>query len=100
MYYDAESVTRLSKSVVRVLVKSVYTENGASEIVLSAGEEYKNVTSSVDLMEINCSNRKYRILSTAYYSMGCILNRESKVSEWRSIAPKSAMGKLFKKVCK
>jgi hypothetical protein len=100
IYCDVESITHPSKAVVRVRAKYVYKEKAASEIVVRVGEEYKNVTSSVDLMEINCSGRKYRTLSTAYYSTDGILDSESKVGEWQSIAPKSLLEKLFKAVCK
>jgi len=100
IYYDVESITHPSKGVVRVCAKYVYTEKGAGEIVVSLGEEYKTVTSSVDLIEFNFSERKYRILSTAYYSTDGILDFESKVSEGQSIVPKSLMEKLFKTVCK
>src|SRR5574341_195436 len=82
VYYDVESITHPSKGVVRVRARSVYTEKGASEIVVNAGEEYRNVTSSIDLMEINCSERRYRILCTAYYSTDGILDSVSKVSGW------------------
>jgi hypothetical protein len=98
IYYDVESITHPSKGVVRVWAKSIYT--GVSEIVLSVGEEYKNVTFSEDLMEINCSEKKYCVLCTAYYSTDGILDSESKVKEWQSIAPKSVMEKLYKAVCK
>jgi hypothetical protein len=100
LYYDVESITHPSKGVVRVWTKSVYTGESASEIVVRVGEEYKNVTSSVDLKEINCSERKYRIVFTAYYSTDGILDSESKVTEWRYIAPKAVLDKLLKALCK
>ncbi len=43
-YYDAQSITRPSKNIVRVWVKWDYTEKGVIENVKRLGKKYENLS--------------------------------------------------------
>jgi hypothetical protein len=73
-YYDVQSITRSSKNIVRVWVRSIYTENGVIDWVGSVGKEYENLSYSIDLWEINCIEKRNRLLSwTAYDNKGNVI---------------------------
>jgi hypothetical protein len=73
-YYDVQSITRSSKNIVRVWVRSIYTENGVIDWVGSVRKEYENLSYSIDLWEINCIEKRNRLLSwTAYDIKGNVI---------------------------
>ncbi len=100
-YYDAESITRISKNTVRVWDKCVYTEAGKAVLVKRFGDKYINLLSTRAVFEINCVERKHRLLHVTYFSKDNeILNSRFGEGEWRYIAPDSVDEALFKAVCK
>jgi hypothetical protein len=100
-YFDAQSITRPSKNVVRVWEKWDYTEKGVMDMVGSFGKEYENVSHTIFFLEINCSKKENRGLSLTHYDhKGNVVYSISSPSEWRSINPESMAEKLYKEVCK
>lgn len=100
-YYD-ENVTRPSKSMVRVHEKKVFTEKGVSAVVERLGKGFEKLSYSISLYELDCANKKERILSAVTYSDdGNVLSSES-VSEpqWHSIIPDSFGEIFYGTVCK
>jgi len=109
--YDAESVTHFdggslsqpSKDIIRVWVKFEYTDIGLTDPVLV--KKFKKKINELDnsklLYEINCVDRKYRILESMYYSKdGSVLRMNSIPSSWKHIIRESLNDALCKAVCK
>ncbi len=101
-YYDAESITRLSKDVVRVWDKTVYNKEGVNDIVAKMGDRFKTLSESIQLTELQCAEKKWRVLAAAAYSSGgeVLISRDSIESEWKSITPESVTESLHKILCK
>ncbi len=99
-FYDAETITRPSKNIVRVWVKVEYSLTGAHEMIRELGKEYKNINYAKVLYEINCSERKWRTLSITRFSKeGEVIGSSSRESEWDRILPQSLVEALYKWVC-
>ena len=100
--YDIGSITRPSRGTVRVLVRTVFSEKGIDMHVKEFGERFKNLNYVKDLLELNCVDKKTRVLqSTIYAKDGNILVSDtSSELEWRVIIPDSLGETLYKEVCK
>ena len=103
-FYDAENITRSSKNIVGVLVRLEYTERGVVEMVKEFGKHYENLSYSLELWEINCAEKRHRLLSTTAYSVeGNILYTNqagSRPPPWKIISRESVEESLYKAVCK
>lgn len=105
-YYDAENITRLPENIVRVWNRAVFNEKGVDEIVKELGSRYKEVSSSVEIYELNCPDKKARPVSLSYYSKeGTVLGASSAGSfkiqmDWSAIASGTAIELVYKAVCK
>lgn len=100
-YYDKESINHLSKNIVRVWVKEVNTEKGITDMVKRFGEEYKDCDHIKKLYEVDCAEKRIRILSSAAYSRaGEVLISDDSPSKWIFTVPKSEGEALRKTVCK
>jgi hypothetical protein len=103
-FYDAENVTEPSENIVRVWTKLEYTERGIAGIVKEFGKHYESLSYSLRLWEINCAEKRQRILSITEYSVeGNILYTNpagSRPSDWKDISPESVGENLYKAVCK
>jgi len=103
-FYDAQSLTRPSKNIVRVWVKWVYTEKGRLDAqgTLAKDGYLKSVDYSEILHELDCSERKYRVLSLNYYNFSgeSIVEFARSSSTWDFINPGSILENLYKEVCK
>ena len=102
LFYDAESITRPSKNIVRVKNKRIYTEKGKNEMVKMGGKAYKDLNLSISLLEINCVDIMARPISMSHYSQGgsIIGSSENKEKAWVLIDPGSIGEPLYKEVCK
>ncbi len=102
-FYDAHSVTRSSKTIARVLVRWRYTEKGILDEMNEGAKEgqMERIAYSESSWELDCSERKHRLLSmTKYY--GPMRNEVSSYtgpSEWGFTHPESMMD-LYEEVCK
>ena len=100
-YYDKETINRASKNIVSVWVKEVNTEKGVTDMVEHFGEEFKNCDHVKKLCEIDCAEKRIRVLSSAAYSReGEVIISSDSPGKWISIVPKSEGEALHKIVCK
>jgi hypothetical protein len=100
-YYDAAGITHPSKNIVRVWERWDYTDKGVIEKVKELGKEYENINKTTALNEINCSEKKWRLLSLNHYSKeGKIIFSASQEGQWDYITPNSRVQALYKAVCK
>ena len=99
-YYDAEGIIRPSKNIVRVWVKRVYTKEGVIDAVQKLGKRFATVSHDIDLLEINCADKKQHFLYMSSYSeKGEIIHSENQTTEWNFIVPESVGEAFFKKIC-
>ena len=103
-FYDAEDMIRSSEDIVKVWTKLVYTERGIVELVKEFGKHYENLSYSLELLEIDCAEKKHRLLSTTAYSLeGNILYTNqagSRPPPWKIISRESVEESLYKALCK
>jgi hypothetical protein len=103
-FYDAEDATPPSNDIVDVWAKLEYTKKGVKGIVKEFGKYYANLSFSLELLEINCAEKKDRILSiTGYSAEGKILyanSAEGHLPPWKTIPRESVDERLYKAVCK
>jgi hypothetical protein len=103
LYYDARSVARTSKNVVRVSEKRVFTVKGVFEVVKQPGfgKEFETLSYATGLSELQCADKKKRTLSITWYSGdGKTLSSDSDQSNWKLITPGSTAEALRKILCK
>ena len=67
-FYNAEDTAPSSKNIVDVWTKLEYTEKGITGIVKQFGKHYADLSYSLELWEINCAEKRDRILSITEYS--------------------------------
>jgi len=100
-YYDAQSITRTSKNIVRVWLRSNLTETGVTDAAGKLGKEFENVNYFIILREINCAEKKSQRLSMTYYdNKGRVIHSEGSPGGWEFIVPESMFDLLYKEVCK
>jgi len=102
-FYDVEDAAPSSNNIVDVWTKLEYKEKGINGIVKKFGKHYADLCYSLELWEINCREKKERILSiTEYSAEGKILYASSAEgkSAWKAIPRKSVDENLYKAVCK
>ena len=100
-YYDAQSITRPSKNIVRVWEKRNFTKKGVVDMMGRLGKEYKNLSHLINLQEINCIEKKARLLSGTWYdNKGGVIDSFSSPLEWDFIVPESMNEALYEEICK
>jgi len=103
-FYDANDTAPSSGNIVDVWTKLEYTKKGINGIVAKFGKHYADLSYSLELWEINCTEKKNRILSiTEYSTEGKILyadSAEEKPPAWKIITRQSVDESLYKTVCK
>jgi hypothetical protein len=103
IHYDGESLSQPSKNIIKVWAKFEYTDIGLTDPVLlkKFKKKINELDNSKSLYEINCVDRKYRILESMYYSKdGIVLLMNSIPSKWKYIVRESLNGALHKAICK
>lgn len=100
-YYDAESITRPSREIVRVWEKRIYTEKGIIDAVKELGKKYKDMSFKRVLYEFHCADKKVNILSQVWYSKdGEVLNQDSYgTPHWQFVIPDSVGDNLYRRLC-
>jgi len=101
-YFDVGSVTSSRENTISVQVKLDFTDKGVIDMVEQSGKEYQDISYELNDYEINCADKKFRVLSVIRYSKsGEILLRVSREeTEWVSMPPDSTSESLAKMVCK
>ena len=104
LYYDVKSVIHPSKDVIRVSEKRVFTMKGVLQIVKQPGfgKRYDGLSYVTGLSELQCTDKKKRTVSVAWYSKdGSLLSSDKdEGSNWKPITPGSSAEALYKMVCK
>lgn len=99
-YYDSQSIKWVSKDIVQVWEKTVYTEKGVPDMIKKYGPEYKELSCGIGLFEFNCSEKKSRGLSLTYHNHhGSVIYSAPRDSSWDFIIPESVSESLFNIVC-
>jgi len=98
-YYDAETMTRPVKEMVRVWVQSAYTDQGISHWVRGGGEEFQNLGYTLVLIELNCMDRSVRSLQIVFYSKDAEVLTPINAKEWEFFAPNSMSEALHEALC-
>jgi hypothetical protein len=99
--YDAQSITRPSKNIVRVWIRWDYTEKGVMGTVGKFGKKYENLDHLKYLCEINCVEKMIRYLLAAYYdNKRKVIHSLSSSPERHFIIPESMGENLYKEICK
>ncbi len=103
-FYDAEDTIPSSKNIVDVWAKLEYTKKGIAGVVKEFGKHYADLSYSLELLEINCPEKKERLLSiTEYSEEGKILYANSvqgRLPAWKIIPDKSVDESLYKAICR
>lgn len=92
--YDADSLKKVSDSITRVWLKAELKEQPTKRGASPVARAYY-------LIETNCQDRMYRILSTAEYSKDGRLINSSNTNDapWLFIVPESTASYLYRVVC-
>jgi hypothetical protein len=99
-YYDAQSITRPSKNIVRMWVKLNYNEKGVMDVVGKLGKKYENFSHVIVLYEINCIEKMIRAKeSIDYDNKGRVIHSSRSPLEWNFIIPGS-MGEILYEIFK
>jgi hypothetical protein len=100
-YYDKENVTHMPNNVVRVWDKQIFSDAGKKEAIKKLGDSFKDLEYSIALLQINCNEKKYNVLSLSFYdSKQNIIYSQKTSGEEEFILPDSIMEELHKSVCK
>ena len=99
LYYDAQSITRPAKNIVRAWQKRYWSEEGLFKETFGLP---KNLGYRVTLYETDCAERKFRILQLTYFSRDDkeIVGYHSFSNEWKFVVPDSVDELFIKAVCK
>jgi len=103
-FFDAEDTSPSANSIVEVWTKIEYTKKGVTGVVKEFGKHFADLSYSLELWEINCAEKKDRVLSiTEYSTEGSILYTKSATGhlpDWKMISRASVDESLYKAVCK
>lgn len=90
-YYDRDSMIRTKRGTIKVWTNGVWEGEDADD-------RPKAITA---LLEMNCSERVYRLASVTRYFRDNRLEEDSSYSDqWDEIHPQSNREKLYKVICK
>lgn len=103
-FYDEESLIHSSKNIVRVRT-NVWTDTSSKEgtdrYVEELKKRFKNLNHVMSLMEVNCADKKTRLLEmTGYFNQTVLGSIQNPKKDWSFIAPGSRDEALYKAICK
>jgi len=106
-FFDVESIHRPSENIVEVSEKQNYTNKGVNFMVEALGKKYENLSHSITLWQINCTDKKFRFLSLKHYSkegkeiyLWKVLYSSLPPEEWSPFIKDSLGERLYRAVCK
>jgi len=67
-FYNSESIECLSYDIIKVQTKKIYEKNGILKAVEKYGKDYMRLDHVLSVWEIDCFQRKFRLLSAVFYS--------------------------------
>jgi hypothetical protein len=100
-YYDFDSITLVSKSLIRVWIQEVFSPAGISKMVEAFGPKYNNLQNQVGQFEIDCAESKVRNMAFSNYSRDgeVLASGQYKKGEWEFVPPGSTISALTQKLC-
>jgi len=108
LFYDPKNVF-ISENIIKGWVKAIYSKKGKSSFIklmsttgINFEEIFKNLDYVLFSYEIDCSQKKCRLLETIDYASNgsIIISGPNPEREWKLIPSNSIMEDLFKKVCR
>lgn len=99
-YYDAEKIIRISKNIVRVWSKVVFTKEGAAGLATRLGKGFRTLGFSIDLSEFDCVKGEYKELQRTFFSQRATYLGEDRNLLWGYVSQGTIQEKLYKIVCK
>jgi Surface-adhesin protein E len=67
-FYDSENIECLANNIIRVWAKKIYDTKGVSAAVEKYGKDYMNLDHVLTVWEIHCSQKKFRLVSSIFFS--------------------------------
>ena len=108
LFYDPDTLTKLPTGITKVWMKGIYSVEGRKERIQErikgklTVENYEKLSYALELQEINCVKREYRVMAyTDYSSDGGILHKftveQQPSGGWEPVTPDS-MGEIVDKI--
>ena len=99
-YYDKENITYMPNNIIRVWTKRIYSDAGKDATIKQHGENFKDIESTSDLVQINCNEKKYSMLHVTHYTSKGVTIKDIDVTEDESFIPAdSIIELLYQIVC-
>ena len=106
--YNKVNIKRSIKGIVQVSCKYDFSDEGREEYIQKlrdremSTKRYEKLSHTLNLLEIDCRNGMYRIVSITYHDTdGHVTDSySSDEQDWSNIPPKTIEDTLRKKVCK
>jgi hypothetical protein len=67
-FYDRENAQPHPNSLIRVRTKKIYGKEGVLNAVKKYGKDYMNLNHVLSVWEIDCLQRKFKLISAHFYS--------------------------------
>jgi len=105
-YFDLESLEKLPDNIIQVWVKTEKTEFDGGNLKrhvteVTGGRKDKVISEIIQVLEINCSSKTFRIINLAVYDKDKNIKEYfNDPSEWNPISSKSVTNYLYREVCK
>jgi hypothetical protein len=104
-FYDSENMECLPSNIIRVRAKKMYDEKAVQAAVEKYGKDYMNLDHVLTVWEIHCSQRKFRLISSIFYSKDNSIIQGYDDEKERYFVPEdipadSYIELLHKKICK
>jgi hypothetical protein len=100
-HYDKQSITRTADNHVCVWIKIIFSDEGIREVISKLGEKYNNISDTIFYYKVDCTEKKWKLLSGTDYSKdGKVISSSDNDTKWSFIIPDSMMNALYEKVCK
>ena len=102
-FYDAQNIDRPSGEIVILYEKNVLTQKGVWGWVQRLGDNFKNLSYTISLWELNCADRRWRWFAIDFYSNEDRIIKSvpaASSTEWNIINPESFVEPLYEEVCK
>lgn len=110
LFYDREILIKRSTDIIEVWVKGIYSDEGKKsrmqERIRSKAtvERYEKLSYSLELQEINCAKRQFRIKAYTDYSsdegiLYKFISEQNPSEGWEPITPESMGEKMYQTVC-
>jgi hypothetical protein len=104
-FYNSETIECLSNNMIRVRTKKIYDEKGVSKAVEKYGKDYMNLDHVLSVWEIDCLQRKFKLLSAIFHSKDNSIiqdydDEKVKYFTLEDIPPDSYIELVRQKICK